>query len=104
MRYVLGKGIISKFRPNENDKKMIEVMTTYFTNFAKFGSENDFVDDDHTDQFSGIRMDTSMMKKQSGRNMTRPCRSDISRLTWTTVKWQRTTRREEQSCGRSLEQ
>uniref|UniRef100_A0A1I7TXT0 COesterase domain-containing protein n=1 Tax=Caenorhabditis tropicalis TaxID=1561998 RepID=A0A1I7TXT0_9PELO len=40
MRYVLGKGIISKFRPNEHDKKMIEVMTTYFTNFAKYGNPN----------------------------------------------------------------
>uniref|UniRef100_A0A8R1DSE9 Carboxylic ester hydrolase n=1 Tax=Caenorhabditis japonica TaxID=281687 RepID=A0A8R1DSE9_CAEJA len=38
MRYVLGKGIISKFRPNEHDKKMIEAMTTYFTNFAKYGN------------------------------------------------------------------
>ncbi|CCD71719.1 Carboxylic ester hydrolase [Caenorhabditis elegans] len=40
MRYVLGKGIISKFRPNDNDKKMLHVMTTYFTNFAKYGNPN----------------------------------------------------------------
>lgn len=46
MRYILGKGIISKFRPNESDKKMIEVMTTYFTNFAKYGNPNGLVNDD----------------------------------------------------------
>ncbi|CAP38684.2 Protein CBG22005 [Caenorhabditis briggsae] len=46
MRYVLGKGIISKFKPNESDKKMIEVMTTYFTNFAKYGSPNGQIDSD----------------------------------------------------------
>ena len=37
IRYVLGKGIISKFRPNEDDRKMIELMTGYFSNFAKYG-------------------------------------------------------------------
>ncbi|PIC54961.1 hypothetical protein B9Z55_000433 [Caenorhabditis nigoni] len=46
MRYVLGKGIISKFKPNESDKKMIEVMTTYFTNFAKYGNPNGQIDSD----------------------------------------------------------
>ncbi|PAV86745.1 hypothetical protein WR25_20951 isoform B [Diploscapter pachys] len=40
LRYVLGKGIISKFKPNDNDLKMIEIMTTYFTSFAKYGDPN----------------------------------------------------------------
>ncbi|CAB3410666.1 unnamed protein product [Caenorhabditis bovis] len=40
LRYVLGKGVISKFRPDERDKAMIETMTTFFTNFAKYGDPN----------------------------------------------------------------
>ncbi|CAI5446135.1 unnamed protein product [Caenorhabditis angaria] len=40
MRYILGKGLISKFRPDSSDKKMIEIMTTIFTNFAKYGNPN----------------------------------------------------------------
>uniref|UniRef100_A0A1I7XQY1 Carboxylic ester hydrolase n=1 Tax=Heterorhabditis bacteriophora TaxID=37862 RepID=A0A1I7XQY1_HETBA len=39
IRYVLGKGIISKFHPNQDDHRMIKIMTTYFTNFAKYGAE-----------------------------------------------------------------
>ncbi|KJH47213.1 Carboxylesterase [Dictyocaulus viviparus] len=40
VRYVLGKGIFSKFKPNENDLKMLEIMTNFFTNFAKYGNPN----------------------------------------------------------------
>nr|CDJ88982.1 Carboxylesterase domain containing protein [Haemonchus contortus] len=37
VRYVLGKGVFSKFKPNHDDLKMLDIMTTYFTNFAKYG-------------------------------------------------------------------
>ncbi|PIO65819.1 hypothetical protein TELCIR_12493 [Teladorsagia circumcincta] len=37
VRYVLGKGIFSKFKPNHDDLKMLDIMTAYFTNFAKYG-------------------------------------------------------------------
>ncbi|WKY04925.1 hypothetical protein Q1695_005717 [Nippostrongylus brasiliensis] len=40
VRYVLGKGIFSKFNPNQEDLDMIEIMTTYFSNFAKYGNPN----------------------------------------------------------------
>ncbi|KAK6750229.1 hypothetical protein RB195_002304 [Necator americanus] len=40
LRYVLGKGVFAKFRPNEADLKMIDIMTTFFTNFAKYGNPN----------------------------------------------------------------
>ena len=36
IRYLLGKGVISKFKPNQDDLKMLEIMTTHFTNFAKY--------------------------------------------------------------------
>uniref|UniRef100_A0A914EM43 Carboxylic ester hydrolase n=1 Tax=Acrobeloides nanus TaxID=290746 RepID=A0A914EM43_9BILA len=38
--YLFLRGIISKFSPNETDLKMVEILTTYFTNFAKFGNPN----------------------------------------------------------------
>ncbi|EYB94005.1 hypothetical protein Y032_0177g628 [Ancylostoma ceylanicum] len=49
LRYVLGKGIFAKFRPNDADLEMIDIMTTFFTNFAKFGNPNGdmSVSDDH---------------------------------------------------------
>ncbi|KHJ81626.1 hypothetical protein OESDEN_18686 [Oesophagostomum dentatum] len=37
VRYVLGKGVFAKFRPNASDLDMIDMMTTYFSNFAKYG-------------------------------------------------------------------
>lgn len=37
LRYVLGKGVFSKFRPNQDDLEMLDIMTTFFTNFAKHG-------------------------------------------------------------------
>ncbi|KAK6036447.1 hypothetical protein COOONC_26048 [Cooperia oncophora] len=40
LRYVLGKGIFSKFKPNHEDLKMLDIMTAYFTNFAKYGNPN----------------------------------------------------------------
>ncbi|CAD6190683.1 unnamed protein product [Caenorhabditis auriculariae] len=45
IRYVLGKGVISKFKPDEDDLKMIHIMTNYFTNFAKYGTPNSRSDD-----------------------------------------------------------
>lgn len=35
--YIFKKGVISYFNPNEDDLKVVEIMTTYFTNFAKYG-------------------------------------------------------------------
>ncbi|CAJ0959363.1 unnamed protein product, partial [Mesorhabditis belari] len=40
LRYILGKGVISKFQPNANDHKMIKIMTDFFSNFAKYGDPN----------------------------------------------------------------
>ncbi|CAJ0568139.1 unnamed protein product, partial [Mesorhabditis spiculigera] len=40
LRYILGKGIISKFRPNDDDLKMVDLMTDFFANFAKYGNPN----------------------------------------------------------------
>ncbi|KIH56495.1 Carboxylesterase [Ancylostoma duodenale] len=37
VRYVLGKGVFAKFRPNDADLEMLDIMTTFFTNFAKYG-------------------------------------------------------------------
>lgn len=37
IRYVLGKGVVAKFKPNADDLKMLEMMTTWVTNFAKYG-------------------------------------------------------------------
>ncbi|KAJ1347620.1 hypothetical protein KIN20_002723 [Parelaphostrongylus tenuis] len=40
VRYILGKGVFSKFRPNKSDLKMLDMMTNFFTNFAKHGNPN----------------------------------------------------------------
>uniref|UniRef100_A0A0K0D6F3 COesterase domain-containing protein n=1 Tax=Angiostrongylus cantonensis TaxID=6313 RepID=A0A0K0D6F3_ANGCA len=37
IRYILGKGVFSKFKPSNNDLKMLDMMTDFFTNFAKNG-------------------------------------------------------------------
>ncbi|KAF1753129.1 hypothetical protein GCK72_019685 [Caenorhabditis remanei] len=37
LRYILGEGAYSKFDPNEEDLKVLEKMTTLFSNFAKYG-------------------------------------------------------------------
>ncbi|CAI4227094.1 unnamed protein product [Auanema sp. JU1783] len=44
IRYILGKGIYSKFKPNEEDHRMIQMMTEYFSNFAKYGNPNGLTD------------------------------------------------------------
>ncbi|CAI2354653.1 unnamed protein product [Caenorhabditis sp. 36 PRJEB53466] len=41
LRYVLGEGLYSSFQPNEADWKMIDKMTTMYTNFAKYGNPNE---------------------------------------------------------------
>uniref|UniRef100_A0AC34F2S5 Carboxylesterase type B domain-containing protein n=1 Tax=Panagrolaimus sp. ES5 TaxID=591445 RepID=A0AC34F2S5_9BILA len=38
--YVFKKGMVSNFHPNDDDLKMVEIMTRYYTNFAKFGNPN----------------------------------------------------------------
>lgn len=40
LRYVLGEGLYSEFKPDEADWKMIEKMTTIYANFAKYGNPN----------------------------------------------------------------
>ncbi|CCD72925.2 Carboxylic ester hydrolase [Caenorhabditis elegans] len=40
LRYIIGEGVYSKFDANEKDLKMMEYMTTMFTNFAKYGNPN----------------------------------------------------------------
>ncbi|UMM36123.1 hypothetical protein L5515_008427 [Caenorhabditis briggsae] len=40
LRYIVGEGVYSKFEPNETDLKMMEYMTTMFSNFAKYGNPN----------------------------------------------------------------
>ncbi|VDM57599.1 unnamed protein product [Angiostrongylus costaricensis] len=40
VRYILGKGVFSKFKPSNNDLKMLDMMTDFFTNFAKNGNPN----------------------------------------------------------------
>uniref|UniRef100_A0A1I7UMT8 Carboxylic ester hydrolase n=1 Tax=Caenorhabditis tropicalis TaxID=1561998 RepID=A0A1I7UMT8_9PELO len=40
LRYLLGEGVYSKFDPNEEDLKVLELTTTLFTNFAKYGNPN----------------------------------------------------------------
>jgi carboxylesterase type B len=37
LRYLFGKGMFSKFRPNYDDLQMLDLMTTMWTNFAKLG-------------------------------------------------------------------
>uniref|UniRef100_A0AC34F5X6 Carboxylesterase type B domain-containing protein n=1 Tax=Panagrolaimus sp. ES5 TaxID=591445 RepID=A0AC34F5X6_9BILA len=43
--FIFKKGIVSNFYPNEDDLKMVETMTMYFTNFAKYGNPNGVSDD-----------------------------------------------------------
>ncbi|KAI6177549.1 Carboxylic ester hydrolase [Aphelenchoides bicaudatus] len=38
--YLFGRGLISNFSPNQNDLQMIEMFSTYFTNFVKYGNPN----------------------------------------------------------------
>ncbi|KAI6177705.1 COesterase domain-containing protein [Aphelenchoides bicaudatus] len=40
LRYLFGKGMFSKFRPNSDDLKMLDMMTRMFTNYAKSGNPN----------------------------------------------------------------
>lgn len=40
LRYLIGKGLYSKFRPNWDDKQMMNIMGRLFTNFAKYGNPN----------------------------------------------------------------
>uniref|UniRef100_A0A1I7TFI4 Carboxylic ester hydrolase n=1 Tax=Caenorhabditis tropicalis TaxID=1561998 RepID=A0A1I7TFI4_9PELO len=40
LRYIVGEGVYSKFDPDEQDLKMMEYMTTVFSNFAKYGNPN----------------------------------------------------------------
>uniref|UniRef100_A0A8R1I3U1 Carboxylic ester hydrolase n=1 Tax=Caenorhabditis japonica TaxID=281687 RepID=A0A8R1I3U1_CAEJA len=40
IRYVLGEGLYSKFEPDDDDLKMMDRMTTIYSNFAKFGDPN----------------------------------------------------------------
>lgn len=40
LRYIIGEGVFSTFDPNEEDLKMMDYMTTLFTNFAKHGNPN----------------------------------------------------------------
>lgn len=37
MPYIFKKGVISRFAPNDDDLKVIDMFTGYFTNFAKYG-------------------------------------------------------------------
>ncbi|KAL3093639.1 hypothetical protein niasHT_026677 [Heterodera trifolii] len=39
-RYLLGKGLYAKFRPNWDDKQMMRIIGGFFTNFAKYGNPN----------------------------------------------------------------
>lgn len=38
--YLFGRGIIANFSPNQHDLQMIEIFSTYFTNFVKYGNPN----------------------------------------------------------------
>ncbi|KAE9549789.1 hypothetical protein FO519_006997 [Halicephalobus sp. NKZ332] len=40
MPYLFKRGVIAKFHPNEDDLKMVEAFTTFFTNFAKHDNPN----------------------------------------------------------------
>lgn len=40
LRYLVGKGLYSKFRPNWDDKQMMHIVGTLFTNFVKYGNPN----------------------------------------------------------------
>uniref|UniRef100_A0A915CXQ4 Carboxylesterase type B domain-containing protein n=1 Tax=Ditylenchus dipsaci TaxID=166011 RepID=A0A915CXQ4_9BILA len=45
LRYLVGKGLYSKFRPNYDDLCMLYNMTSLWTNFAKFGNPNGLKND-----------------------------------------------------------
>jgi len=40
LRYLLGKGLYSKFRPDYDDFDMMDTISTLWTNFAKYGDPN----------------------------------------------------------------
>ncbi|UMM32900.1 hypothetical protein L5515_006560 [Caenorhabditis briggsae] len=40
LRYILGEGLYSEFKPDDADWEMIETMTTMYANFAKYGNPN----------------------------------------------------------------
>ncbi|KAI3416283.1 hypothetical protein GPALN_005824 [Globodera pallida] len=40
VRYLLGKGLYAKFRPNWDDKQMMRIIGGFFTNFVKYGNPN----------------------------------------------------------------
>jgi carboxylesterase type B len=37
LRYLFGKGMFAKFRPDETDLKVLDLMSTMWTNYAKTG-------------------------------------------------------------------
>uniref|UniRef100_A0A1I7TFI7 Carboxylic ester hydrolase n=1 Tax=Caenorhabditis tropicalis TaxID=1561998 RepID=A0A1I7TFI7_9PELO len=41
LRYLFGDGIFSKFEPTEDELKMLDKLTTIFSNFAKYGNPNE---------------------------------------------------------------
>ncbi|EFP10946.1 hypothetical protein CRE_30907 [Caenorhabditis remanei] len=41
LRYLFGDGIFSKFEPTEEELKMLDKLTTIFSNFAKYGNPNE---------------------------------------------------------------
>uniref|UniRef100_A0A7E4V3J6 Carboxylic ester hydrolase n=1 Tax=Panagrellus redivivus TaxID=6233 RepID=A0A7E4V3J6_PANRE len=40
LTYIFHKGLIANFYPNNDDNKMVKLMTTMWTNFAKYGNPN----------------------------------------------------------------
>ncbi|CAL2043715.1 unnamed protein product [Caenorhabditis brenneri] len=40
LRYILGEGLYSPFKPDDTDWEMIDKMTTMYSNFAKYGNPN----------------------------------------------------------------
>uniref|UniRef100_A0A8R1DIG6 Carboxylic ester hydrolase n=1 Tax=Caenorhabditis japonica TaxID=281687 RepID=A0A8R1DIG6_CAEJA len=40
LRYILGEGLYSDFQPNEEELEMVDQMTTWYSNFAKYGNPN----------------------------------------------------------------
>ncbi|TMS37417.1 hypothetical protein L596_004352 [Steinernema carpocapsae] len=44
LRFLFGKGFFSKFSPDSDDKRMVDIMTSYWTCFAKFGNPNGITD------------------------------------------------------------
>lgn len=37
LRYLFGKGLYAKFRPNMDDMHMLDITATFFINYAKYG-------------------------------------------------------------------